>query len=206
MITRREYAHDVAPREKQGYRQDAAAERLAQNQAVRVHVLVFTRQQFPGPAEAGLYLIGNQQDVMLAAQLGCSSEITLRRNDDTALSLDRLHQESRRIVVDRRFERRNIAIVDEPESGRERAEPLLILGLIGHRDDRDRAAVEVVLAGDDLGLVLRDALDRVGPLAGGLDRGLDRLGTGVHRQRHVLAGQRAGALEKRPELVRIERA
>ena len=52
----------------------------------------------------------------------------------------------------------------------------------------------------------RDALDLVAPLAGGLDRGLDRLGAGVHRQHAVLAAQRGEVARERPELVVGERA
>ena len=61
-------------------------------------------------------------------------------------------------------------------------------------------------AGDDLRLVRGHALDRVGPLPRRLDGGLDSFGAGIHRQRHVLAGELAGAGQERAELVRVERA
>ena len=48
-------------------------------------------------------------------------------------------------------------------------------------------SVEVVLDAEDNGLVWRDALDLVPPLAGNLDTGLDGLSTGVHGQDHVVA-------------------
>ena len=38
---------------------------------------------------------------------------------------------------------------------------------------------------------VRHALHVVGPLAGGLERGLDRLGARVHREDHLVAGQLA---------------
>ncbi len=66
--------------------------------------------------------------------------------------------------------------------------------------------MEVAAAGDDLGLVVGDALDRVGPFASRLDRGLDGFRAGVHRQRHVLPGQFAGFREERTEFVRVEGA
>ncbi len=47
--------------------------------------------------------------------------------------------------------------------------------------------MEVVLAGQDLGLAGGDALDVIGPLARNLDGGLDGLGAGVHRQDLVVA-------------------
>jgi hypothetical protein len=50
------------------------------------------------------------------------------------------------------------------------------------------------------------ALDPVAPLAGELERGLDALGAGVHRQDHVLAGQLGQLGAQRAELVVVERA
>jgi hypothetical protein len=49
--------------------------------------------------------------------------------------------------------------------------------------------VKVVVADDDLGLPWGNALHLVAPLPHGLDGGLHRLGAGIHRQRHVHAGQ-----------------
>ena len=57
--------------------------------------------------------------------------------------------------------------------------------------------MEVALADDDLGLVLRDALDLVAPLPGRLDGRLDRLGAGVHGQDLVFAGDLAQQLGKK---------
>ncbi len=59
--------------------------------------------------------------------------------------------------------------------------------------------MEIVRAGDDLRLVLCDTLDRVGPLAGRLDGGLDRLGAAVHQEGHLHAGQPAERLAERTE-------
>ena len=61
--------------------------------------------------------------------------------------------------------------------------------------------MEVVGADDDLGLALGNALDLVAPLARGLDGGLDRLGAGVHGQRHVEAGQLVQFLVEQRQLV-----
>ena len=59
---------------------------------------------------------------------------------------------------------------------------------------------------DDLGLAVRHALDLVAPLAGHLDRGLHRLGAGVHRQHQVLAAQLGQPVAEVGELVVHERA
>jgi len=45
--------------------------------------------------------------------------------------------------------------------------------------------VEIAVRNDDLGTVARDALYMIAPAARGLDRGLDRFGSGVHGQRGV---------------------
>ena len=63
-------------------------------------------------------------------------------------------------------------------------------------DDRRGAAREVAGGDDDLRLSVADALDLVGPLAGRLDRRLDRFGPGVHRQSAGHPGQRAEPFEK----------
>ena len=57
----------------------------------------------------------------------------------------------------------------------------------------------------DVRLAGRHALDLVAPLAGHLDRGLDRLGAGVHRQHQVLAAQLGELLAEGRELVVEER-
>ena len=59
---------------------------------------------------------------------------------------------------------------------------------------------------DDLGAVGRDALDAIAPAPRRLQRGLDRLGAGVHRQRRVEPGHFAQLLQERPEPVGVERA
>ena len=69
--------------------------------------------------------------------------------------------------------------------------PSRYCGFAGEADDGRGAAGEVAGGDDDLGLPGRHALDLVGPLARRLDRRLDRLGAGVHRQRAVHAGERA---------------
>ena len=66
--------------------------------------------------------------------------------------------------------------------------------------------MEVVLAGDDLGLVRCDTLLLIAPLAGGLDSGLDGLGARVHGQDHVVPGQGAELLGQHRPLVVAEGA
>ena len=82
-----------------------------------------------------------------------------------------------------------VAEGNDLEAGGERAEAVAVLLVGGEADDGDGAAVEVVGADDDLGLAVGNAFDLVAPLARGFDGGLDRLGAGVHGQRHLEAGE-----------------
>ena len=61
-----------------------------------------------------------------------------------------------------------------------------------------------MLEADDLGLVGLDALDHVTPFARCLDRGLDRFGTGVHRQHQVQTAQGGDLLGEGAELIVVE--
>ena len=66
--------------------------------------------------------------------------------------------------------------------------------------------MEIAVAGDNLGFIVGHAFHGVRPLARGFDRGFDRFGAGIHRQRHILASQFAGAREERPQGARVKGA
>src|SRR5947208_13367088 len=59
---------------------------------------------------------------------------------------------------------RSVAERNQLESGREWPEAVAVLWIGREADNGNRAAVKVVLAGDDLGLSLGDALDAIAPL------------------------------------------
>ena len=69
VIARLKDRHHFAPGEKQGHGQDPAAQRLAEDEAVRPDPFVLRGQQAAGTAEARLYLVRDQQHVVPAAQL-----------------------------------------------------------------------------------------------------------------------------------------
>ena len=99
-----------------------------------------------------------------------------------------------------------IAEGNDFESRSEGTEAVAILFVGRKADDGDGAAMKIVGADDDLGFVLRNALDLVAPLARGLERGFDGLGAGVHGQRHVEAGQIVEFLVEQRELLVAEGA
>ena len=140
------------------------------------------------------------------AELADAAQVAVGRDDHAALALDRLDQHGDGVLVDGRLEGRQVAVRDDDEAGRERAEAVARVRVVGEADDGGGAAVEVAGGDDDLGLVGGDALDLVAPLAGDLDRGLDGLGAGVHRQHEVLAAQVAERGAEVGELVVDERA
>ncbi len=201
----RDHVHHVVVRRDRGHGQQAAAERLAHHVDVGHDVLVVARERPPGAGEAGLHLVRHHQHLVAGAQVTHARQEPGRRDQHPALALDRLEQDRGRVLVDRLVQGLEVAIRHHPEAGGVGAiaPPRDVVGGEGHH--RGRAAVEVALHGDDVGLVGRDALDVVAPAPGHLDGGLDGLGAGVHRQDHVLAGERGEVAGERPELVAVER-
>ena len=157
----------------------------------------------PGPAEPGLDLVEDQEHAARVAQAPELAQISVRRHDDAGLALDRLDQHRAGILGDRGRDRGGVAERHRPEAAGERPEPVAVGGVGGKADDRGGAAVEVLLGHDDLGPVGRDALDPVAPAPRRLDRRLDRLRAGVHRQRPVEAGEVDEALQERRQHVRV---
>ena len=196
---------DVAVGGDRRDRVEPAAQRLAEDVDVGHDVLVVAGERAAGAGQAGLDLVGDHQHLGAVAQRADLLEVALRRDDHAALALDRLEQDGDGGLVDGGLERLEVAVRHEPEAGGVRR-------VAGRRDrvgrerhDRRGAAVEVALHRDDGGVVLGDALDQVAPLAAHLDRGLDGLGAGVHRQDHLLAGELGQVARERPELVVVER-
>jgi len=167
---------------------EAAAERLAQRDHVRPDAFVVAAQQRAGAAEAGLNLIGDEQDVVGGANLGRALQVARRGHAHAPFALDRLDQEGDGVGRDGLFQRVGVIVRDHDEAGGQRAELLFVLRFAGEADQGGGAPGEVAFADDDLGLVVGHALHLVAPLAGGLDGRLDRFRAGVHRQGHFVAG------------------
>ena len=124
----------------------------------------------------------------------------------TAFALDRLDEERGGGGADRARERIGVAVRHLPETRRERSEAVAILRLGRKADDRDRAAVEVAGADDDLGAVGGNALDLVAPFARGLERGLDGFGAAVRGKRAIEAGDFGEPLQQRRQKLVVEDA
>ena len=125
-------------------------------------------------------------------------EVALGQVDHARLALDRLDEQRRDAVVERRLERLDRG-VDELHAGHHRQERLLHVGLAGEGERAHRAAVEGVGQGQDAG-TRRSAVPRGAVQARELERGLVGLGSGV-AEVHAAGIAGAGeALEPRREL------
>ena len=96
---RREHIHQLAGADEGGYRQHAAAQRLAQNDPVRSDALVLEGEPGAGAAKTRLHLVDDQQYAVRIAQAPQPREPACRRNDDAGLALDRLDQHGRRLAA-----------------------------------------------------------------------------------------------------------
>ena len=184
----------------------AAGEGLAENQDIRPHPLPVAGQEFSAAAQAGLNLVGHQQDAVAGADFPHLAEIPRRRDDHAPLPLNRFHQESDGMGGDGLLQGPGVAVGDGHKAGGERAEAFAVLRFAGETDDGDGAAVKVPGADDHLGPVRRHPFDRIAPLAGRLQRRLHRLGPRVHQEHHLIAGQFAQLLLQKRQLVVAEGA
>src|ERR1035438_874829 len=73
------------------------------------------------------------------------------------------------------------------------------------KPDGNGAAMKIIGGYDDLGLISGNPLDDGSPLARGLERGFDRLGAGIHRKRHFVAGQLVKVAIKQGQLIVADR-
>ncbi len=143
---------------------------------------------------------------MAGADVTNLAEVALGRHVDAGLALDRLDEEGSGVGRDSGLQGGGVAEGDGLEARGEGAEAVTVELLGREGDHGGGAAVEVVLTDDDLGVQVGDALDAVAPEACRLDRGLDRLRAGVHRQHHVVSGEVAQVLGHQGELVVAEGA
>jgi hypothetical protein len=88
MVAGCEHLHHIVGGDEHRHRQQPAPQRLAEDYAIRLHGIVLAGEKVAGAAQAGLYLVANQQDTMLAADARAFGEIARGRHDDPALRLE----------------------------------------------------------------------------------------------------------------------
>ena len=173
-----------------GCERQAAAERLAGDDQVRLDAVALDRPHRAGTPAAGLNLVVDVEDPVRVAELAQGMDELRRHRDEAAFALYRLEDDARDLA------RVDILLEEQPEAlhgvlgrdapvrigrGRavhaagERAEALLVDELRSHRHGQVGAAVEGPVEDDDSG--------PPGCRASDLDCVLDRLGAGVQEQR-----------------------
>ncbi len=184
----------------------AAAEGLADGDAVGADALVLEGEELARAAQAGLDLIQHQEAVVLVGDLAQALEEALGWDDDAALALDGLHEDGAGVLGHGLLHGLQVAVGHDDEAGGEGAEAAGAVGIGAEAHDGGGAAVEVAVGHDDLGLAVLDALLVVAPLAHGLQCSFHRLGPAVHHQGLLEARQLAELLEEWRELVVAEGA
>ena len=150
-----------------------------------------------GPTQAGLDLVGDEEQVTLVAERTHRPEVLGGGRVDPALALDRLEQHPDDRGVDGGLERLDVVPGDVAEALRERLEGLVLLGLAGRVQRRQGAPVEgAVGAHDDVTAVPT-------PPTGHLDGRLVRLGAGVGEEDPAPAAQETVELTRRLDVVLV---
>ena len=127
---------------------EPAADALRDRDRVGRDAGVLEGEPLPGAPGAGLDLVDDQQRAVPLGELARGLQVAVGQVDDAGLALDRLDEQRRDAIVERRFERLDRR-VDELDAGRHRQERLLHVGLAGERERAHRAAVERVRERED---------------------------------------------------------
>lgn len=202
--------HHLVVGEDSRDRVDTSGEGLAKQKDIGLDVVVVNAEHLSGTGKTGLDLVGDQEDVVLLAELGDLLEVAIVGDHDTSLTLNGLDQEGAdvlAVVLEDVLEVLDVVVADGAAGlgadganvGEVRTESETCVGVGRHGNDSDSASVEVLSAGENDGLALGDVLLKVAPLAGELDGSLDGLGTGVHGEDLVEAevlGDVLGVLAK----------
>ena len=208
MLPRPHAKHDLVTRQHSAHGVRASAERLAQDDDVRLAFVVVGREEGAGSRQASLDLVGYEEDVVLGADFLDAGHIAGWGDDDSGLALDGLHHEGGDVLgaclLYGLVQGVNISVRNVFEARHEGPEAIGAARVIAAGYGGHGAAPEVAVGEEDLGRVRGGALDVVRPPAGKLDGGLPALNAGVHRQHAVVAEVRGYVLGVRAELVVVE--
>ena len=100
------------------------------------------REPAPGAADAGLHLVDHQQRAVFGGDRPGRGQVAVRRRHHAGLTQDRLQEDRGDGVVDRRLQRRDVAVGNEFHAGRHRLERRPLGRLAGQRERAHGAAVE----------------------------------------------------------------
>ena len=190
VLTGLDVEHDVVIGKASRDRQHTTTQSLAQDDDVGTDAVVLAAQHLACTGDTGLHLVGDEQHVVLVAQVVAFLQIAIIGHKHASLALDGLDDEGcylLAIFLESVLKGLGVIVGDADEAWGERAVVGIRAGVVAHGDDGDGASVEVALAADDLHLfVVNTFLDRT-PTTCQLQRGLNGLGTRVHGQHLVIA-------------------
>src|SRR5437588_11418358 len=116
-------------------------------------------------------------------------QISSGRYDNARLALNRLDENGGRERRDRLLKGPRVAQWHRDKPGGERPKAAPVGRFAGKAYDRRRSAMEIPRGDDNLRFAGRNRKPVVTITARGLDRGLDRLCAGVHRQARIEPGE-----------------
>ena len=148
-----------------------------------------------GARDPALNLVEHQHQVALVTGCTKARQELMRSGTDAALALNRLDEEPRSILVDRRKRTFKVVELAHLEARQQRREAVDHLRLVGGADRRHRPPVKRVREGNQVVLV-RVALG-VMIFARGLDRAFHRLDARIGEEHRVCKSQVTQPLRKR---------
>ncbi len=139
-----------------------------------------------------------EEDVFFGAEFADLLHVAGGRNEDSTFGLNGFGEECGGVGGDSGLEGFDVTEGDDFEAGGEGAEVLFVAFFAAESDDGGGAAVEVVGADNDFGLVVGDAFDGIRPLSGELDTGFIGLGAVFMGQTISSSAYSARARRNRP--------
>ncbi|KAI6756729.1 hypothetical protein HG530_011327 [Fusarium avenaceum] len=181
-------------RHQHGADGESVAEGLGCCEDIRVSLLgqVSMGPECSGATKTGLDLIVDKNSANFTASLSqCDKELLCSRCN-TALALDRLHENTARLPGNQRIDARNVVEVTRLEARQHGRKGLLVLGVRRRGQAAHSSAVEAIVERDDLDLLAR-GVNNLSSFAGELYSGFVGLGARV-------AHEYRGGVVHRPRL------
>src|SRR5262245_43089876 len=203
MGSRYQDAGDILARQH-GADRHAVGKRFRERHDVRLDPVVLIGPEPPGPRDAGLDLVDDEERARLVAELAQPAQVVVVGQVHAALALDAFHDDASGAVVDRALHRAQVVVGHVLEAGHQGLKAVLVLLLAGRRQGREGAPVERVAGGHELDAVRRDPLACI--LAGDLERRLVGLGAGVREEHAVgerMLDEQLGQVDLRRRVIEV---
>mmetsp|Transcript_54908 Transcript_54908/g.80557 ORF Transcript_54908/g.80557 Transcript_54908/m.80557 type:complete len:309 (+) Transcript_54908:98-1024(+) len=159
-----------------------ARQRLAQNNQVGLDVVVIHGEQLPGTRAASLYLVSNEEHVVLLADLLCLLHVARVGHHHSGLALDWLHHEGAVVGVAAKglVERGKVVEGNEVEARHHGTKITIRVWVRRRRDRRQCTPPEVLVGKEDTNIVVLHTLHPDTPTTSELAGRFTALHSGVH--------------------------